>query len=160
VPAFENWNFKLVLAAHSSWSFIFPQFWRKEALTIVNDELYIDGWNIARGWPLERELKTVWDNRLELRMPISEQLLWGILFIDGVYGAPDIADIGSMRLDDFYFSLGGGVRFTIPQFPIRLYLAKRFQFENGHLVPLEGDLPFFFNSTVEFVISLGGDTFF
>jgi len=159
VPAFENWNFKLVAAAHSSWSFIFPQFWRDQALTIVNDELYIDGWNIARGWPLERELKTVWDNRFELRMPISEQLLWWVFFLDGVYGATETSMIRGMRLDDFYFSVGGGVRFTIPQFPIRLYLAKRFHFENGQIVGDEGDLPFF-GTTIEFVISLGGDTFF
>ncbi|UCF99273.1 MAG: outer membrane protein assembly factor BamA [Spirochaetaceae bacterium] len=166
VPAFENWNFKLVLAAHTSWSFIFPQFWRSEALTIVNDELYIDGWNIARGWPLERELKTVWDNRLELRMPISQQLLWWVFFLDGVIGAQEISDLRTWAenkqfLENFYFSIGGGIRFTIPQFPIRLYLAKRFKYDSVEGWQwLDGDLPFFFNSTVEFVISLGGDTFF
>jgi outer membrane protein insertion porin family len=177
VPAFENWNFKLILAAHSSLSFILPQIWHwdkddRTVHAITNDLLYIDGWNIARGWSLERDLRTVWDNRLELRMPIAEQLLWWVFFLDGVVGASSISDsldVNSLSykaddrywlLDDFYFSIGGGVRFTIPQFPIRLYLAKRFRFTDGRFVPEEGDLPFFFNSTVEFVISLGGDTFF
>jgi len=159
VPAFENWNFKLVLAAHSSWSFIFPQFWREDTIAITNDLLYVDGWNIARGWPLERDLKALWDNRLELRMPISEQLLWWVFFFDGVVATPEIADLKGMSLDDFRFSVGGGLRFTIPQFPIRLYLAKRFRFSDGKIVPEAGDLPFF-GTTVEFVISLGGDTFF
>ena len=159
VPAFENWNFKLVLAAHSSWSFIFPQFWREDTIAITNDLLYVDGWNIARGWPLERDLKALWDNRLELRMPIAEQLLWWVFFFDGVAATPEIADLKGMSLDDFRFSVGGGLRFTIPQFPIRLYLAKRFRFSDGKIVPEAGDLPFF-GTTVEFVISLGGDTFF
>ena len=159
IPAFENWNFKLVLAAHSSWSFIFPQFWQEDVIAITNDLLYVDGWNIARGWPLERDLKALWDNRLELRMPISEQLLWWVFFLDGVVATPEIDDLKGMTLDDFKFSVGGGLRFTIPQFPIRLYLAKRFRFSDGKIVPEAGDLPFF-GTTVEFVISLGGDTFF
>ena len=159
IPAFENWNFKLVLAAHSSWSFIFPQFWQEDVIAITNDLLYVDGWNIARGWPLERDLKALWDNRLELRMPISEQLLWWVFFLDGVVATPEIDDLKGMTLEDFKFSVGGGLRFTIPQFPIRLYLAKRFRFSDGKIVPEAGDLPFF-GTTVEFVISLGGDTFF
>jgi outer membrane protein insertion porin family len=178
VPVFENWNFKLVLAAHSSWSFILPQFWRwKEdwlygAQTIINDELYIDGWNIARGWPLERELKALWDNRLELRMPIAEQLVWGVFFLDGAVGAKEIRDpfnpqsldslkgkaaSGDWLLDDFYFSFGFGVRFTIPQFPIRLYFAKRFRYGSGGFdwVRLDGEA-----EPWQFVISLASDTFF
>jgi len=160
VPAGENWDFKLVLAAHSSWSFIFPQFWREDAIAITNDLLYVDGWNIARGWPLERDLKALWDNRLELRMPIAEQLLWWVFFFDGVVATPEIDDLKGMSLDDFRFSIGGGLRFTIPQFPIRLYLAKRFyRDEVDGWQWGTGDLPFF-GTTVEFVISLGGDTFF
>ena len=96
---------------------------------------------------------------LELRMPISEQLLWWVFFLDGIVAAPEIADLKGMTLDDFRFSVGGGLRFTIPQFPIRLYLAKRFRILDGKIVPEVGDLPFF-GTTVEFVISLGGDTFF
>jgi outer membrane protein insertion porin family len=167
VPVFENWNFKLVLAAHSAWSFIFPQFWRDEALTIINDELYIDGWNIARGWPLERELKALWDNRLELRMPIAEQLLWGVFFLDGALGAKEISDLRDWADNDtfmqqFYFSFGAGIRFTIPQFPIRLYLARRFRYGPDGLDWVRVDMG---DGTMEpegwkFVISLAGDTFF
>jgi len=156
--ATENWKFRLILAGHSALSFILPQFWNDEALTITNDRLYIDGWNVARGWPLERDLFALWDNRLELRMPIAEQVLWGVFFMDAVVGYPTVSAMGNMVLDDFLFSFGGGIRFSIPQFPIRLYLAKRFKAENGNVVWQDGDLPFF-GTTVDFVISLGGDTF-
>jgi len=176
VPVFENWNFKLVLAAHSSWSFILPQFGQEVAKTIVNDELYIDGWNIGRGWPLEKEFKTVWDNRLELRMPLAEQLIWGVFFLDGAVGAKEIkdpydpdnvdsltfkADDAYWLLDDFYFSIGAGIRFTIPQFPIRLYFAKRFRFKDGSWDWETKDNPFYENApSWQFVISLAADTFF
>ena len=70
--ATENWKLRLILAAHSSLHFILPEIWNwgsdGKALTITNDRLYIDGWNIARGWPLERDLFALWDNRLELRL--------------------------------------------------------------------------------------------
>jgi outer membrane protein insertion porin family len=156
--ATENWKLRLILAGHSSVHFILPQLWNDQALTITNDRLYIDGWNIARGWPLERDLFALWDNRLELRMPISEQLLWGVFFFDAVTGYEQASGLRDLQLDDFRFSFGGGIRFSIPQFPIRLYLAKRFRTVNGQVQWQDGDLPFF-GTTVDFVISLGGDTF-
>jgi outer membrane protein insertion porin family len=160
--ATERWKLKLILAAYSSMSFILPPFWdwgpNGKDETITNDRLYIDGWNIARGWPLERDLKALWDNRLELRIPISEQLLWGVFFFDAVAGYEQANGLAHMQLDDFRFGFGGGIRFAIPQFPIRLYLAKRFRRVGGEWQWQEGDLPFF-GATVDFVISLGGDTF-
>jgi outer membrane protein insertion porin family len=159
----ENWKFKLVLAAHSSLSFILPEFWNIATgpTAITTDMLYIDGWNIGRGWPLVQDLKALWDNRLELRMPISEQLLWAVLFLDAVAGYSEIRDMSPMHIDDFLFSFGFGIRFSIPQFPIRLYLARRFKTVNGWVNtknpeswPL-GDL----GGVFDFVISIGGDTF-
>jgi outer membrane protein insertion porin family len=173
VPVFENWNFKLVLATHSAWSFILPQIWHwkdKEVYTIINDELYIDGWNIARAWPLTRELKALWDNRLELRVPIAEQLVWGIFFLDGALGANEISDLkdwaqSNMFMEQFYFSLGFGIRFTIPQFPIRLYLARRFVYTGSDGWPFEWVMADTEDGGQvaegwQFVISLAGDTFF
>jgi outer membrane protein insertion porin family len=158
--ATENWKLKLILAAHSAMSFILPE----NALTITNDRLYIDGWNIARGWPLQRDLFALWDNRLELRMPIVEQVLWGVFFLDAVAGYEKVDDmVGHLHFpEDFLFSFGGGIRFSIPQFPIRLYLAKRFKMSGWVMEAQAGDLftkkdrPL---SGIDFVISLGGDTF-
>ena len=157
-PVTERWSFKVVLAAYSALSFILPEFWTKEPTGITTDLLYIDGWNIGRGWPLVQDLKALWDNRLELRVPISEQLLWGVLFFDAVAGYTEIRDMNRMKIDDFLFGFGAGIRFSIPQFPIRLYLAKRFKTENGRVVWQDGDFPLF-GTSLDFVISIGGDAF-
>jgi outer membrane protein assembly factor BamA len=66
-----------------------------------------------------------------------------------------------MNLGEFYDSTGVGLRFSIPQLPIRLYLAKGFQIKDGQVVwrPIApGDLVLgSFN--FRFVISLGGNVF-
>ena len=110
----------------------------------------------------------LWDNKLELRMPLAKDVLWLVGFLDGAalwqqptssLGVGTSMDL--MTLDQFYFSTGFGVRFSIPQFPIRLYLAKGFQFKNGSFVwkPLApGDLAIG-DFNFSFVISLGGNVF-
>jgi len=39
------------------------------------------------------------------------------------------ASPGNLSWENFAFSTGFGARFIIPQFPFRLYLAKRFVFD-------------------------------
>ena len=122
---------------------------------------------MGRGW---RQMygNALWDNKLELRMPLSKEAVWLVGFLDAAglwaqpYGAtPPETSMDRMMLDQFYFSTGFGIRFTIPQFPIRLYLAKGFQVKNGQLQwkPLApGDLAIG-NFNFSFVISLGGNVF-
>jgi outer membrane protein insertion porin family len=179
VPVFENWNLQVVLAAHSALSMILPQFaagsggtWSWQTVTDYTDQLYIDGMTVGRGW---RQLygNAMWDNKLELRMPIVKEALWLVSFLDiaGLWKQPFVmpganpldTTLSAMTIDQLYFSLGFGIRFTIPQFPIRLYLAKGFQIQpNLHPeAPLQwktGDLNLG-GLTFGFVISLGGDTF-
>ena len=154
----DTWRFKLVLAAHSALSLILPPFGQDEAIAITNDLLYVDGWNVARGWELERDKRALWDNRLELRMPISERLLWWVFFFDAVAAYDQVAELKGMHIDDFRFGFGGGLRFSIPQFPIRLYLAKRFKTTEGRVEWQQGPLGLF-GLDMDFVISIGGDTF-
>ena len=100
-------------------------------------------------------------------MPIAEQLLWGIFFLDGALGAKEISDLGDWAdantfMEHFYFSFGAGIRFTIPQFPIRLYLARRFEYTPDGLRWVMMDMG---DGSLKpegwrFVISLAGDTFF
>ena len=161
IPVLENWNFKVVAAAHSALSLILPQFGNLFK-TDFTDLLYIDGMNVARGWtsgytPISYG-KALWDNRFELRLPISEQFLWGVLFCDAASLWEEVQDMSSMKIDDFFFSIGTGLRFTIPQFPIRLYFSKGFQIKNGGISWKPGDLALG-NFTFDFVISLGGDNF-
>jgi outer membrane protein insertion porin family len=171
LPVFEGWNFQMVLAAHSSVSLILPNFdpttgsWR--TVTDYTDQLYIDGMTVGRGW---RQMygNALWDNKVELRMPLAKDAVWLVGFFDAAglwdqpYGAaaPETS-FDRMSLDQIFFSTGFGIRFTIPQFPIRLYLAKGFQVKNGSVVwkpQSAGDLAIgSFNFS--FVISLGGNNF-
>jgi outer membrane protein insertion porin family len=175
VPVTESWNLMFVLAAHSAVSFILPNLtvpsgiWQTK--TDYTDQLYIDGYTVGRGW---KQLygNALWDNKLELRMPILKDSLWFVSFFDaaGLWDEPFGAtggetSFGAMSIDQFHFSLGAGLRFAIPQFPIRLYLAKGFQIKpndpSGPIVwkPKStsdlaiGDFSF------AFVISLGGNVF-
>ncbi len=158
VPISDKSNFKLVLAGHSALSLMFPQFGRNEVIATDLDMIYVDGMNVARGWPLMKDKLGLWENRLELRMPIAEQFLWSTLFFDAAVPWNRLSDIGATRGEDFLFSLGAGLRFTIPQFPIRLYFTQRFKIENGRIAWQQGSLPLL-GMKLDFVISLGGDTF-
>ncbi len=161
IPVFEEWNFKMVGAAHSALSLILPQLDGK-LITDFTDLLYIDGMNVGRGWasgttPLSYG-RVLWDNRTELRIPVAEQFLWGVLFTDvaGIWETPE--DFSAMSINDLLFSFGFGFRFTIPQFPIRLYLSKGFQIKDNEIEWKNGSLNIG-GLTLDFVISLGGDNF-
>ena len=66
-----------------------------------------------------------------------------------------------MSLPDFKFSLGTGIRFDNPQFPIGIYLVKKFQFEeNGDINwNPEPDYVTFDNGNLNLVISFGIDIY-
>ncbi|HET6451536.1 MAG TPA: outer membrane protein assembly factor BamA, partial [Spirochaetia bacterium] len=149
LPVFEGWDFQWVLAAHSEMSLILPNFgyvngaWGWNTITDYTDQLYIDGMTVGRGWRFVGGGygDALWDNKLELRMPLSKEVVWLVGFLDAAglweqpYGAtPPATSLDHMSLNQFYMSTGFGLRFTIPQFPIRLYLAKGFQVENGRVV--------------------------
>ncbi|MCK7487360.1 MAG: outer membrane protein assembly factor [Bacillus subtilis] len=89
----------------------------------------------------------LWENWVEIRMPLVQQFLAFDMFLDAVTvntdsgllsfsgGASGSLDASKTSLFDLgfenlAFSLGAGFRFTIPQFPFRFYFAKRF-FMNG-----------------------------
>jgi outer membrane protein insertion porin family len=172
LPVSDSWNLQFVLAAHSSVSFILPNYtlpggtWTTK--TDYTDQLYIDGYTVGRGWK-QMYGNALWDNKLELRMPILKDSLWFVSFLDvaGLWDQPFNAptgetSFGAMTIDQFYFSLGAGIRFAIPQFPIRLYLAKGFK------VGQDGSITWKSKSTSDlaigdfsfaFVISLGGNVF-
>jgi outer membrane protein insertion porin family len=138
--------------------------WSWLTKTDYTDQLYIDGMTVGRGW---RQMygDALWDNKFELRMPIIPSAIWLVGFFDaaGLWDQPYATgaigtSMDQMSLDQFFFSFGFGIRFTIPQFPIRLYLAKGFQIKNGQVVWKDGDLKIG-SLSFGFVISLGGDVF-
>jgi outer membrane protein insertion porin family len=73
---------------------------------------------------------------VELRFPLVRGILAFDLFFDaagieseqGLYLANFLQKDSNFTKNNFRFSFGGGFRVTMPQFPIRLSLAKRFRF--------------------------------
>jgi outer membrane protein insertion porin family len=153
IPVFENWNLKWVLGAHSGYETLSAH--PGSQLAVTDDWLYLDGVFNARGWKDLYGFEGVglWENWVELRMPIFEQYLWVDGFFDaaalqtqaGLVNMNGISDPSSpavdssrrrfsnLEWDDMAMSLGFGVRFAIQQFPFRFYFAKRFVFDGSQI---------------------------
>jgi outer membrane protein insertion porin family len=150
IPVFSGWNLKWILGVHSAFSAILPQPGTTLAVVSPSDDLRIDGTFTARGWSSLYSVddgRTLWDNWLELRMPILDQYIWLDGFLDAdVFGTSSgLLSIGSasasvdtsktsfaqMDWNNLVMSMGFGLRFTIPQFPFRLYFAKRFSYDGS-----------------------------
>jgi outer membrane protein insertion porin family len=132
VPVTEKWNLKFVLAGYSTLSMLFPV-----TGTSIGDSsrLYIDGMFTGRGWTSIYNSvrgRALWSNSAELRMPVVP----GVLALDWFGDAAVIKTMPeqlftSLSAEDFYFSTGPGIRFSIPQFPLRLLFANTFRIEDG-----------------------------
>ena len=162
-PVLADWDLQIVLAAHSGFAVILPQFWvpqgeRALATDGHTDLLALDGIRVARGWDIVRGGRARWENSAEIRVPVDPRLLWAVLFADAAVLWPELEDIESTGVEDFHFSLGAGLRFAIPQFPIRLYFANTFKIVDEPDQPDE-TLDLFSLDEWKFVISLGGDVF-
>jgi outer membrane protein insertion porin family len=169
IPVFSNWNWKMVLGLNSEISFIFPQFWvpdeyreRPQPVATTSNLLFIDGMFNARGWDRRVDGEALWYNWLEFRMPLAERVIWWDQFFDAAALWQDRDSIGELGVENMLFSFGTGFRFVIPQFPIRIYLARRFIIEDGEVVWQTGGL---FNPDnepgrgMEFVFSIGTELF-
>ncbi|MCL1928426.1 MAG: outer membrane protein assembly factor BamA [Treponema sp.] len=166
-PTSEKWSFKGVLMLHSGLSFIFPQFGLEKPIIEDVSKLFIDGMFIGRGWYDARMSRgfALWENTMELRIPLVPGFLAFDIFLDAVAAAADtgytpnqkaLDFFGSMKEDNWRFSYGAGLRFTLAQFPFRFLFAKRFIIQDGQLKRMPGSL---FKSSgdpdsgVDFVIS-------
>ena len=170
IPVSEEWNFKFVLGLQTLFSTVVPHFFvpepyneQEQPVASSLDLLYIDGVFFGRGWPRALNGEALWDSIIELRMPIAEQIVWLDLFFETAVLWQNIEDIPSIPLEDeLRFTIGGGVRFTIPQFPIRLYFTKRFAINNGQVAWQTGPL---FNANnvpgegIDFVFTIGTELF-
>ncbi|HEY9054243.1 MAG TPA: outer membrane protein assembly factor BamA [Rectinemataceae bacterium] len=150
IPLSDTWNFKWVIMGHSGFQALVQEPWR--ALKVTKDWVSLDGTFNVRGWDelLGSKGVALWENSLELRMPIVDQMLWADLFVDaGVMATqsgmidmtlgtpaadtsrPGFADMG---WENWAFSAGLGFRFTVPQFPFKFFFAKRFTFDGTNFV--------------------------
>ncbi len=129
-PVTESWMFKLVLMGYSGLSMQFP----KPGSGIGDSSrLYLDGMFNARGWTSiynKKRGKAMWSNILELRIPVVPGILALDIFGDAAVIKDEPGELfdGSISKEDFFFSWGPGIRFTIPQFPLRLLFANTGKF--------------------------------
>jgi outer membrane protein insertion porin family len=145
IPVTEKWNFKSVLGIHTGLSFIFRQPGRDADKLVPTVEeankLSVDGMFVGRGWSNEYRVKglVMWESWAELRFPIVQGLLaWDFFFdaagvedIQGYYFGINSEGKKNFTMENMRFSFGGGLRFTLPQFPFRLSLAKLFRVVDG-----------------------------
>jgi outer membrane protein insertion porin family len=167
LPVLDNWNFKAVFGIHTGLSFIFPKPMYDQPYILEASQLAVDGMFIGRGWTSEFRRKgfALWENWAEIRVPLAPGILAWDFFLDaaGIKRTPAalftdfFADDGSLSDSNTFFmrfSLGGGFRFTIPQFPFRFSLARRFLYRDGKLDWVSGGL-----GGWDFVVSFALATF-
>ena len=128
----ESYDFKIILMLYTQLAFMLPA---PDHGIGRSSQLYIDGTFNGRGWTSiynKVRGKAMWNNTMELRIPIIPS----VIAVDGFFDAVAIKDeLGDLFSDlhgtDFYFSVGPGVRFLLPQFPLRILFANTFKFEDG-----------------------------
>ncbi|MDR2362963.1 MAG: outer membrane protein assembly factor BamA, partial [Spirochaetaceae bacterium] len=137
LPVTDKWSFKAVFGIHTGVSLITRQPFRdQDAPVPIEDtnKLSVDGMFIGRGWNSEYRNRglALWENWAEIRFPIAPNILAWDFFFDaaGVKDTPELF-FRAFNIEDMRFSFGGGFRFTIPQFPFRFSLAKRFRVVDG-----------------------------
>ncbi len=128
----ENYSLKLVLMLYSGFAMQLPI--PGSSIGDTN-KLYIDGMFNGRGWSVYNTVKGMasWSNIAELRLPVVPGALSLDLFMDAVTVKKDVSalfsDLGNKN--DWYFSFGPSLRFTIPQFPLRFIFANTFKFDDN-----------------------------
>ncbi|MGL4987151.1 MAG: outer membrane protein assembly factor BamA, partial [Treponemataceae bacterium] len=134
VKVSENWNLKFVLAGYAGLSFQVPL---QNSFVSSSNQLYIDGMFNGRGWNSIYNTHRgmgMFSSFIEFRWPVIPGIVALDFFVDAVAIKPTIQSlITTLKLDDFYFSFGPGVRFSMPQFPLRLLLANTFQVKNNSI---------------------------
>lgn len=132
-PLTSVFSLKFVLAGYTGISFLMPV---NETPISDTSMLYVDGMFNGRGWTSLYAQSDARGNLLlshwvELRMPLAAGVLAADFFLDAVAPKQNVSDIASLSLNDYYFSFGPGLRFSIPQFPLRLMLANTFRIQDG-----------------------------
>jgi outer membrane protein insertion porin family len=159
IPVTDSFNFKGVFGVHSGLSLILPQQFNTQPVIQDNNKLAIDGMFNARGWYSMRSNYglALWENWAELRIPLAANILAWDWFIDAAAVKDDwYAMFNSLNIEDFRFSMGSGLRFTIPQFPFRFSLAKRFQVVDNQVKWINGGIG---SWGLDFVISFAIATY-
>lgn len=159
VPLSDSFAFKGVFGIHSGLSLILPQSFNAQPVIEDNNSLVIDGMFTARGWYSMRYNYglALWENWAELRIPLAPNILALDWFFDAAAVKEDwYTMFNQLTMEDFRFSMGAGLRFTIPQFPFRFSLAKRFQIVDDKVQWIDGGIG---SLGLDFVISFALATY-
>ncbi|MDR0582932.1 MAG: outer membrane protein assembly factor BamA [Treponema sp.] len=149
IPVTEKWSFKSIFGVHSGLSLILKQPGREGngGLPLIDNanKLAVDGMFVGRGWSSAYSNKglLLWENWAEVRFPLVPNIIAWDFFFDaaGVEGTQGLY-LGDFSIENMRFSLGAGLRFTLPQFPFRFSLAKRFRVVDGAFQWEQGQIPF------------------
>ncbi|WP_028973522.1 outer membrane protein assembly factor BamA [Spirochaeta cellobiosiphila] len=131
------------------------------------NKLSIDGMFTARGWSdVDENGTALWDNKVELRIPIVKNIIaWDFIFDAVALFGDDtknlsgniskLDSLSDVNLEDFYFSYGLGPRFAIQNFPLAFYFVKPFGYINDEWV-FDNDSPW---ENMNFILTFGIDLF-
>jgi outer membrane protein insertion porin family len=143
IPLSADWSFKLTAAFLNAFSFQVPVMGSDIS---DSNKLAIDGTFIGRGWTdlsddSDTKGNVLLSHSLELRIPLMK----GIVAVDGFFDAAatksSLGDLGTLNLNDYYFSFGLGPRILIAQFPLRFLFTNSFRIQNGAFEWSNGEGP-------------------
>lgn len=129
-PVSDYWSLKFVLAFYSGLTMQHPL--QKEPISL-DSKLYIDGMFTGRGWSnlgYAGSGDVLLDHWVEFRMPLAPGILAFDFFFEAAAVKDTIKDLAKLKIDDYYFSFGPGLRFLLPQLPLRLMFANTFRSKN------------------------------
>lgn len=123
----------LILGFSTEVDFMFPQFWNKNGQgwkwydakdgATKYEMLYIDGMNIARGFPVKIDKSFLWNNQISLTYPLAQDVISLEGFASATAVTSKLEDLSFSGLD-WYMAAGFGIKMEIPGFPLGLYLVK------------------------------------
>ncbi len=130
-----------------------------QTVTDDTDLLYIDGMTVGRGWRVLYG-NALWDNKLELRMPIAKDYVWLVGFFDAAALWPDASLHLAGQSQQLLLFLRAGDSLRDPAVPHPHLPGRDFKIDNsGNVTYQPGDFSLG-GWGLKFVISLGGGTLF
>ena len=130
----EKNSLKGVLAFYTGLTMLFPI---NNSVISDSNKPYIDGMFTGRGWAelyrsADTKGKSLWNTQIEFRIPLVPGVVGVDFFHDAVVVKPEVSQIfTSVKMNDFYFSMGPGIRFLMQQFPLHLLFTWRYQVIDG-----------------------------
>ena len=133
----EKNSLKGIFAFYTDLTMLFPI---GDSVISDSNKPSIDGMFTGRGWAelyrsAETKGKILWNTQIEFRIPIVSGVVGVDFFHDAVVVKPEVNQLfNDLSIDDFYFSMGPGIRFLMQQFPLHLLFTWRYQVKDGKVL--------------------------